>query len=139
MRRILDYNAKNARRSKAIKALMEKVQRLCQSQGAEMEMLLIVQYTNTRKGRYVYTGQGEMLERFRRGKVIQPNLSLLKPHFTLKALVPALPAVEVDTPSKNVVVPDSEAHLEQEQHKRRRGVRTVRDTTTAKSGMLLSI
>ena len=136
MRRILDYNAKNVRRSKAIKALMEKGQRLCQSQGAEMEMLLIVRYTNARKGCYVYTGQGEMLERFRQGKVIQPNLSLLKPHSTLQSQDPALPAVEVDTPSKSVMRPESEAYLAQERHTRRRSLRTVLDTTTAKSSML---
>ncbi len=136
MRSKLDRKAKEARRFNGVKALMQKGKKLCLDQGSDLEMLVVVRYKTTRRpshSRYIYMGQGEMLESFRRGEVIQHDISLLKPHFTLSSLIPTIvPAVEVDTPSKTVVSSGSGSCRVQDH-----AMQSVWDTPTATSGMLL--
>ncbi len=135
MRRKLDLKAKDARRLNGINGLMQRGQKLCLNQGSDFEMLLVVVYRTKRKllpDRCIYTGQGEMLERFCQGEVIQPDVSLLKAKKPLKSHVPTTaPTVEE--------LPGSGACLAEEQLNRMHGEQTVQDITTCtmRSGMLM--
>ena len=133
MRRKLDLKAKDARRLNGINGLMQRGQKLCLNQGSDFEMLLVVVYRTKRKllpDRCIYTGQGEMLERFCQGEVIQPDVSLLKAKKPLKSHVPTTAPTVDESPG---------AHLAEEQLNTLHDEQSVQDITTCtmRSGMLM--
>ena len=133
----MDTHARNTRRNAAVRSIMLKGQKLCLDQ-KDVEVLQVVKYRLKTKTKYVYGGQGEMLERFKQGKPIEPNVSeaFLRLHDIYKELVPAaLPQVEAHTPSQSVISPGSGARLSAQQMERLKKITTSRADAIIRTGM----